>query len=203
MDLAWNFFCCSHVFGTVHKKSTQVGFLFSRVHYPTHNKIFIPGYDLHQCLMVYPTYNGLPNMDDCTVEYLIDKIETFERSCWKKGELISMVNSELYSMEIPHDCGWAWYIMKAVHGLCKKMCRKYTNFDTESPESKAMEDTLECVHEVKAILEHLKYCSRYNPRENITGFTINMMLRLLRKAIDTMESFLRHVEEHHRNIQAE
>ena len=114
-----------------------------------------------------------------------------------------MVNSELYSMEIPHDCGLAWYMMKAVHGLCTKMCRKYTEFDTDSPESKAMEDTLECVCEVKAMLDHLKYCARYNPRETIKPCSINMMMHFMRKCCDSMESFLRHIEETHRNIEAE
>ena len=94
---------------------------------------------------MYPTYNGLPNIDDCTIEYLIHKIEGFDRLCFKVGELIGMVNEELYSMEIPKDCGRAWHMMKRLHSLCSKMCKKYTNLDTESPNSKAMENTLECV----------------------------------------------------------
>ena len=178
-------------------------FLLCRVRYPTHNKIFVPGYDLHQCLQVYPTYNGLPNTDYCTEEYLIHKIEAFERFCWKLGELVDMVNSELYDMQIPHDCSWAWYLMKAVYGLCSKMCKRYTEFPTDSPDSKAMFDTLECVREVKCMLDHLKYCARYNPRETIKPLSLNLMMRIMRKAIDTLEKFLKHVEKTHRNIEAE
>ena len=171
--------------------------------YPAHHKIFIPGYDLHQCLQVYPTYNGLPNTDDCTQEYLIDKIESFERFCWQIGELIDMVNSELYSMQIPHDCGMAWHRMKAVFGLCKKMCLKYTDFDIEAVGSLGMEDTLECVWEVKCMLSHLKFCACHNPTENITPLSINAMMHVFRKVKDTMQSFLRHIETTHRNVEAE
>ena len=177
--------------------------LICRVQYLTHNKLFIPGYDLHECLQVYPTYNGLLNSDGCTQEYLIHKIEAFERMAWKAGELIDIVNTELYSMKVEHDCGVAWDMMKELHGLCKKMCRKYTEFDTDCPQSKAMQDTLQCVCEVKAMLEHLKFCARHNPRDTVKPASINVMMRLLRKSIDTMESFLQHVWTSHPNTEAE
>ena len=123
--------------------------------------------------------------------------------CWQAGELIDMVNSELYSMEIQRDCGRAWYLMKAVFSLCRKMCLKYTNFNKDSPGIDAIDNTLDCVREVKRMLRHLKYCSLRNPRDNLTGAKLNFMMRLMQKAVKTMKSFLHHIERTHRNVQAE
>ena len=106
-------------------------------------------------------------------------------------------------MQIPHDCGLAWSLMKTVYCLCRKMAIKYTECQVLPGGDLDLDNTLDCVREVKGMLEHLKYCSRHNPRDNITPSSLNLMMRLMRKAKDTMQSFLRYIERTHRNVAAE
>ena len=175
-------------------------YTLSRIPSTKHHRVFLPGYHLHQCLEVTTTYNGLPNFDGFTEEYLFTKIDSFKRLCWKVGEQVKMVNSELYSMHLPKDSGMAWQLILTIFSICTKLCRKYTNFNTEAPERMELTCTLEYVQEIKCMLAHLKYCSLYNPLENITAKSLNLMSRLMRKSADAMDSFLKYVEATHRTV---
>ena len=167
-----------------------------------HYKIFLPGYHLHQCMAVHPTHDGLPNLEGFTKEHIIDKIEHVKRLCTKVEILVDYVNSELYAMHIPSDAYYAWKTLWDVHRICMKLCRKYTEFEIDSIDS-AMNDSLQCVREVKIMLTHLSFCSLYNPRENITAASLHVMLRLLNSYGHKMEAFLHHIENTHRHVEAE
>ena len=168
-----------------------------------HYKMFLPGYSLHECMQLYPTFNGMENLDGYTKEYMCVKIETFTRLCWKVGELVNMVNNELYSMHIPSDTCDAWNLLRDAHRICHLMCIKYTELLSDVGSNSPNEDTLECVKEIKCMLGHLKYCSLYNPRDNISPISINLLSRILTSTAGDMESYLNHIEETHRNVQAE
>ena len=136
-------------------------------------------------------------------EYLYHKIETFKRFCWRVGELVNMVNDELYAMHIPKDACIAWGLLWTVHSICLKLCKKYTNFDHETAILPEKDDSLECIREIKCMIAHLKIASLHNPQENITAKSINLMTRLFARCSSVMEKYLKYIEDTHRNVEAE
>ena len=117
--------------------------------------------------------------------------------------MVKMVNDELYSMHIPHDSATAWKLILSVYGIVTKLARKYTEFDMEHPDRDKLTSTLEYLQEINTMLRHLKYCSMHNPRDNITALSLNMMTRLFRRCCDTMEKYLKYIEDTHQNVQGE
>ena len=169
---------------------------------PPHYQIFLPGYNLHQCLELTKTFDGLPNMYGFTQEYLLHKIEALGRSCWKTGELVKMLNDELYSMHIPHHVLLGWNIMQTVHSICTKIAAKYTNYEMPEDPSLSSVDSLACQKEITAILHSLQYCIWNNPKDNIKA-SLNLMGYLLKRCSTVIESYLAMIERNHRNVQAE
>ena len=52
---------------------------------------------------------------------------------------------------------------------------------------------LECVREIKLMLEHIKFASLHNPRENIKATTLDMWVRLFNKCGSTMENHINYI----------
>ena len=176
---------------------------FFRVPKPKHHQIFLPGYELHQCLQLTRTYNGLENLEGFKEEYMLTKIQAFKRICNKVGTLAKIVNDELYAMHIQSDSAAAWGLMIDVFRMSSILCKRYTNFDTNHPDREKLTDTTEVILEIKCMLRHLKYCSTYNPRDTISPLALNIMSRLLHGCATDMERYLKHIEKTHRNVQAE
>ena len=151
---------------------------------------------------IHPTFNGKPNLEDCCHEYLISKIQMVDGLCCKVGTLINLVNNEMYDMHIPTDVLRSWKLMQAVHGICKKICLRYTEYIPES-NSKAEVDSLECQREIRKMLHIIEYCSLHNPRDNITAKSLDLITRLFTKCGHTMEHHLERIRTTHRNVQAE
>lgn len=161
---------------------------------PRHDQYFLPGYTLHQAVELHPTYDGDSNLYGFTMEILMDKIELVKRMCTKVGILIVDVNDQLYHLQNCRHAGLAWYLMKAVYGICMKLCRKYTEYTPSVQDPCEITDTLECVNEIKVMLEHLKFCSLYNPRENIKAASLDLWCRLLNKCGQSMEKHIYFIE---------
>ena len=150
-------------------------------------------------MQIHPTYDGKPNTDECCHEYLIDKIEFIKRTCWKLSELIHMVNEELYSMHIPSDVLSGWKIMQAVHGICLKLCRRYTDYP-QGDTSEAETNSLVCECQVKAMLSHIADAAWNNPMDNIKVSSMHLMLKLFQRCSNAMQNYLKHIEEMHCNV---
>ena len=151
---------------------------------------------------IHPTYNGLPNTDDCCHEYLSSKIESAERICSKLSEQVHMVNNEMYDMHIPSDVLNGWKIMQAIHGICKKQATRYTEYPVELA-IKGEFDSLECEREIIGMLCHLKFCSLNNPRENIMAKSLDLLARLLNRCSHAIDVYLDWICSTHRDVQAE
>ena len=161
---------------------------------PRHDQYFLPGYSLHEAVELHPTFDGEENLDGFTQEILMDKIQLVKRCCWKVGELVVTVNEQLYDMRNNKDAGLAWYLLKAVYGICMKLSRKYTQYEPSVQDPCELRDTLECVNEIKLMLEHVKFSALHNPRENIKAKTLDMWVRLLNKSSSTMEKHINYIE---------
>ena len=161
---------------------------------PRHDQYFLEGYTFHQAVELHPTFDGESNLYGFTEEILMDKIELSKRMCCKVAILISDVNDQLYDIQNERHAGLAWYLMKAVFGICMKLSRKYTEYIPSVQDACEITDTLECVKEIKVMLEHLKFCSLYNPRENITAASLDLWCRLLQKCGQSMEKHLYFIE---------
>ena len=85
--------------------------------------------------------------------------------------------------------------------VCSKLCKKYTEFDTQHPDRDKLTSTWEYFIEIRSMLAHLKYCSLYNPRNTISAASLNIMSRLLASLAYQMEKFLKYVQYTHRNVQ--
>ena len=151
---------------------------------------------------LHPTFDGKTNLDDCCHEYLISKIELVNRLCRKVRTLINMVNNWMYDMYIPADVLRSWKLMQAVHGICKKLCLRFTDYVVDV-NSEAAVNSLICEREVKAMLRSIEYCSWNNPRDNITASSLDMMSRLFVKCGQTMDNHLNWIRTTHRDVQAE
>ena len=151
---------------------------------------------------IHPTFNGQPNLDDCCHEYLISKIEMVNRLCWKVGTLIKMVNDEMYDMHIPIDVLRSWKLMQAVHGICKKLCQRYTEYVPNSNLDHAV-NSLDCQQDIREMLYNIEYCSWNNPKENITAKSLDLITKLFDKCGKTMEHHLEWIRTTHRDVQAE
>ena len=92
---------------------------------PHHDQYFLPGYTLHQALELHPTFNGEPNIAGYSEEILMDKIQLVKRLSCKLRDLVKCVNDKFYYMYIPNDARLAWVLLKAVCGICIKLCKKY------------------------------------------------------------------------------
>ena len=160
---------------------------------PRHDQYFLPGYSLHEAVELHPTFDGEENLDGFTEEILMDKIKFVKRCCWKVGELVVMVNDQLYDMRNERDAGLAWHLLKAVYGICMKICRKNTEYEPNVDDTCELKNTLECVREIKLMLEHIKFASLHNPRENIKATTLDMWVRLFNKCGSTMENHINYV----------
>ena len=110
-----------------------------------------------------------------------------------------MVNEELYSMHIPSDVLSGCKLMQAVHGICLKLCRRYTNYPTGDT-SEAQRDSLVCERQVKAMLSHIGHAVWNNPRDNIKVGSMHLMLKLFQRCSNAMQNYLKHIEETHRNV---
>ena len=139
-----------------------------------HYNIFLPGYELHDAMQLHETYDGKPNEDGCCHEYLITKIELVSRLCCKLTEQINMVNNEMYDMHIPSDVLRGWKIMQAVHGICRKLAKRYTEYPVHLA-TQGEYDSLECEWKIKAMLGNIKYSTLNNPRDNITAASLDLM----------------------------
>ena len=170
---------------------------------PRHDQYFLPGYTLHQVLELHPTFNGEPNIAGYSEEILMDKIQLVERLSCKLRDLVKCVNDEFYYMYIPNDARLAWVLLKAVCGICIKLCKKYTDYIPSVDDACEITDTSEIVHEVRVMLEHLKFCALHNPHENIKASSLELWCRLFHKCVSKLESYLLHIESTHRNVQAE
>ena len=162
--------------------------------HPRHDQYFLPGYSLHEVVDMHPTFDGKENLDGYTEEILMDKIKFIDRCCWKVGELVINVNDQLYDMQNERDVGLAWHILKAVYGICMKICRKNTKYEPNVQDACELKNTLECVNKIKLMLEHIKFASLHNPCENIKATTLDMWVRLFNKCSSTMEKHIIYVE---------
>ena len=153
-------------------------------------------------MQVHPTYDGKLNSDDCCHEYLISKIEMVSRLCSKLTEQLKIVNNELYDMHIPADVLNGWKIMQAVHGICKKLAMRYTDYPVHLA-TEGERDSLECQREIKAMLGNLKFCAMNNPRENIKAKSLDLMTRLFNRCSRAIDTYLNWIWSTHRNVQAE
>ena len=129
---------------------------------PRHDQYFLPGYSLHKAVELHPTFDGKENLDGYTEEILMDKIKFVDRCCWKVGELVVNVNDQLYDMQNECDAGLAWHLLKAVYGICINS-RKNTKYEPNVQDACELKNTLECVNEIKLMLEHIKFTSLHNP----------------------------------------
>ena len=133
----------------------------------------------------------------------MDKIQLVKRLSCKLRDLVKCVNDEFYYMYIPNDARLAWVLLKAVCGICIKLCKKYTDYIPSVDDACEITDTSEIVQEVRVMLEHLKFCALHNPRENIKALSLDLWCRLFHKCVSKLESYLLHIESTHRNVQAE
>ena len=106
-------------------------------------------------------------------------------------------------MYIPNDARLAWVLLKAVCGICIKLCKKYTDYIPCIEDACEITDTSEIVVEVRVMLEHLKFCTLHNPRKNIKASSLDLWCSLFHKCVSKLESYLLHTESTHRNVQAE
>ena len=116
---------------------------------------------------------------------------------------MNIVNDELYDMHIPHDVLSGWKLMQAVHGISKKLCLKYTDYDPGTEISTASTDSLQCLIEIRAMMFSLKYAIWNNPRDTIKASSLNLMGRLLRRCCDVADKYLARIWETHRDVTAE
>ena len=106
-----------------------------------------------------------------------------------------MVNDQLYDMQNERDAGLAWHLLKAVYGICMQICRKNTEYEPNVHDTCELKNTLECVREIKLMLEHIKFTSLHTPRENIKAATLDMWVRLFNKCGSTMEHHINYVQQ--------
>ena len=106
-------------------------------------------------------------------------------------------------MYIPNDARLAWVLLKAVCGICIKLCTKYTDYIPSIEDACEITDTSEIVQEVRVMLEYLKFCALHNPCKNIKALSLDLWCRLFHKCVSKLERYLVHIESTHRNVQAE
>ena len=102
-------------------------------------------------------------------------------------------------MYIPNDARLAWVLLKAVCGICIKLCKKYTEYIPSIEDACKITDTSELVQEVRVMLEHLTFCSLHNPCENIKASSLDLWCRLFDKCVSTLQHYLVYIESTHRN----
>ena len=161
---------------------------------PHHDQYFLPGYSLHEAVELHLTFDGEENLDGYNEEILMDKIKFVERCCWKVGELVVNVNDQLYDMWNERDAGLVSHLLKAVYGICRKICRKNTKYEPNVQDACELKNTLEYINEIKLMLEHIKFASLHNPCKNIKVTTLDMWVRLFNKCSSTMEKHIIYVE---------
>ena len=170
---------------------------------PWHDQHFLPGYTLHQAVELHPTFNGEPNVAGYSQEILMDKIQLVKQLSCNLHDLVQSINEEFYYMYIPNDVRLAWVLLKAVCGLCIKLCKKYTEYIPSLEDACTITDTSEIVQEVRVMLEHLTFCSLHNPHKNIKASSLDLWCRLFDKCVSTLQCYLVYIESTHRNVQAE
>ena len=106
-------------------------------------------------------------------------------------------------MYIPNDARLVWVLLKAVCGICIKLCKKYTDYIPSIEDACKITDTSEIVQKVRVMLEHLKFCALHNLCINIKASSLDLWCRLFHKCVSKLESYLVHIESTHRNVQAE
>ena len=99
--------------------------------------------------------------------------------------------------------GLTWVLLKAVCGICIKLCKKYTEYIPSVEDACEITDTSKLVQEVQVMLEHLTFCSLHNPRKNIKASSLDLWCRLFDKCVLTLQRYLVYIECTHRNVQAE
>ena len=109
-------------------------------------------------------------------------------SC-KLRDLVKCVNDEFYYMYIPNGARLAWVLLKAVCGICIKLCKKYTDYIPSVEDACKITDTSEIVQEVQVMLEHLKFCALHNPRKNIKASSLDLWCRLFHKCVSKLKSY--------------
>ena len=115
---------------------------------------------------------------------------------------MDIINNELYAMHIPSDVLQGWKVMQAVHGICLKLSRRYTDY-VEDTESDYQVNSLQCLREIVAMLERIQHCIWNNPRDNISAKSLDLMTRLFVKSSHSMDYYLNWVWTTHRDVQAE
>ena len=167
-------------------------------------KKFLPGYELYNCLGIFDTFDGKPNLDGYIKEFLVDKVELLHRVSRNIRVVTEWLNDKLYYTYIPRHVLLGFNGLQAVRSICVKLALRYTDFQPSPDAIEAAErNSLNCIRQTRLALRHIDYCVVYNPRENIKPSSMDFMYRLLNRGRLVIERYHCWLVEINENVQAE
>ena len=135
-------------------------------------------YDWQKRIKSYPTFNGLPNMYGFLEDRLLDKIIQLGRISIRLWICSEKLTKQLPIINNQHHYVAAVEGLKALRSACVGLAQKYNYFIESQDQANLSFDAPQCLKDIQTCLQRINYSAHRNPVHNLTGYSLNFIMRL-------------------------